>query len=611
MKKSKLIAVENFDAIVPPDYVIEAEEQYKHNLNTNSINRLLAFARPYSGRLLLSAVLMFMASAASVAGPYLVKVAIDSGLIAGDALALRNTILIYLAVAVLQWIGTYFRVNIMAWVGQTIIYDLRKKLFEHIQELSLGFFSRYSVGRVITRAINDVETLREFFTWAVLAIARDIFTLTLIIVVMLDMNLRLALLTFSVLPVMVLITVVLRRASRLAYRKVRAAISWVNSVLAENVNGVRVVQAFSRQKLNYENFRDYVNKYLLGRAVATAKISSLFSPSVDVLGAIATGLVVWLGGTAVLGETITAGVLVAFILYIDRFFDPIRDLSRRYDTLQSTLISWERIMGLMDTSVEVRDAPSARDLQKIQGRVDFNQVSFHYSDDPALILCDIDLHILPGETVALVGETGAGKTTLVKLLSRFHDPTSGSIHVDGLDLRDVTQASLRQQMGVVLQDPFLFNGTVIENIRFGRLDASDEEVEQAARAVGAHEFIIALRNGYQTTVEEGGVMLSVGQRQLLSFARALLADPRILILDEATSSVDTQTELVIQIALRKLLKDRTSLVIAHRLSTITNADRIIVIHDGMLVEQGTHQELMHNQGMYADLYRTGFQDEES
>ncbi|HKZ44483.1 MAG TPA: ABC transporter ATP-binding protein, partial [Anaerolineales bacterium] len=301
MKKPKLIAVENFDAIVPPDYVIEAEEHYKHNLNTNSINRLLAFARPYTGRLLLSAVLMLVASAASVAGPYLVKVAIDSGLIAGDALALRNTILIYLAVAVMQWIGTYFRVNIMAWVGQTIIYDLRKKLFEHIQELSLGFFSRYSVGRVITRAINDVETLREFFTWAVLAIARDIFTLTLIIVVMLEMNLRLALLTFSVLPVMVLITVLLRRASRLAYRKVRAAISWVNSVLAENVNGVRVVQAFSRQKLNYENFRDYVNKYLLGRAVATAKISSLFSPSVDVLGAIATGLVVWLGGTAVLG----------------------------------------------------------------------------------------------------------------------------------------------------------------------------------------------------------------------------------------------------------------------------------------------------------------------
>ena len=365
------------DSIVPPDYVIEAEQHYKHNLNTRSITRLLGFARPYTWRLVFSAILMFMASAASVAGPYLVKVAIDNGLIAGDAIALRNTILIYLGVSVLQWIGTYFRVNIMAWVGQTIIYDLRKKLFEHIQELSLGFFSRYSVGRVITRTINDVETLREFFTWAVLAMARDIFTLTLIIVVMLDMNVRLALLTFSVLPVMAVVTVLLRRASRIAYRKVRAAISWVNSVLAENVNGVRVVQAFSRQQLNYETFRDYVNRYLLGRAVSTAKISSLFSPSVDILGAIATGLVVWLGGTAELGESITVGVLVAFILYVDRFFDPIRDLSRRYNTMQSTFISWERIMGLLDTSIEVQDDPDAQEMPFIQGRVDFDNVSFH------------------------------------------------------------------------------------------------------------------------------------------------------------------------------------------------------------------------------------------
>ena len=596
--------------ITPPAYITQSEELYDKGINPQNAKRLVAFSRPYAGRLVVSAVLMLIASAASVAGPYFVKVAIDSGLNSGNPALLRYTILAYLAVSILQWIGTYYRVNIMAWVGQSVIYDLRKKIFAHLQDLSLGFYSRYSVGRVITRAVNDVETLRDFMTWALLAIARDIFTLALIIIVMLDMDVRLALLTFSVLPIMILITILFRRASRAAYRKVRAAISWVNSVLAENVNGVRVVQAFSRQKQNYEHFRGFVNRYHLERAIATARISSVFSPSVDILGAIATGLVVWLGGTAVLGQTISAGVLVAFILYIDRFFDPIRDLSRRYDALQSTMIGWERILGLLDTPVEVQDAPGAAELPVLQGKVTFEHVSFHYSDDPAPILTDIDLHISPGETVALVGETGAGKTTLVKLLSRFHDPTGGCIQVDGHDLRSVTQASLRQQMGVVLQDPFLFNGSVEENIRFGRLEATDDEIIEAAKAVGAHEFIGHLRKGYATSVEEGGVMLSVGQRQLLSFARALLADPRILILDEATSSVDTQTEQIIQKALSRLLKGRTSFVIAHRLSTIMNADRIVVIHDGRIIEQGSHAELLAKEGMYYELYRTGFQEEQ-
>jgi ATP-binding cassette subfamily B multidrug efflux pump len=594
--------------INPPEYVTQSEEQYDKGVNSQNARRLVAFTRPYLWKIFISALLMLVASAASVAGPYFVKIAIDSGINAGNVVILRYTILAYLTTAVLQWIGTYYRVNLMAWVGQSIIYDLRKKIFSHLQDLSLGFFSHYSVGRVITRAINDVETLRDFLTWAVLAIARDVFTLALIVFVMLDMDLHLALLTFSVIPIMVLITILFRSASRAAYRKVRAAVSWVNSVLAENVNGVRVVQAFSRQNQNYEHFRDYVNRYHLGRAIATARISSVFSPSVDLLGAIATGLVVWLGGTAVLGETITPGVLVAFILYIDRFFEPIRDLSRRYDTLQSTMIGWERIIGLLDIPVEVKDLPNAVELPSLKGEVSFEHVSFHYADDPAPILTDIDLHILPGETVALVGETGAGKTTMIKLLSRFHDPTEGCIKMDRYNLRNVTQSSLRQQMGVVLQEPFLFNGTVMENIRFGRLTASDDDVKAAAQSVGAHEFIEKLRNGYDTCVEEGGVMLSVGQRQLLSFARALLADPRILILDEATSSVDTQTEKIIQRALRRLLKGRTSFVIAHRLSTITNADRIVVIQDGKIIEQGSHVELLTHRDAYFRLYRTGFQE---
>ena len=309
-----------------------------------------------------------------------------------------------------------------------------------------------------------------------------------------------------------------------------------------------------------------------------------------------------------LGEQITAGVLVAFILYIDRFFEPIRDLSRRFNDLQSTMAGGERILALLDSKVEVMDAPDARELPSLRGDVRFEKVSFHYSDDPTLVLDGIELDIRAGETVALVGETGAGKTTLVKLLSRFHDPTSGCLRVDGFDLRTVTQQSLRRQMGIVLQDPFLFNGTVNENILFGRLDATEAEVVAAAQAVGAHEFILRLKNGYQTSVEEGGVVLSVGQRQLISFARALLANPRILILDEATSSVDTQTEQVIQRALATLFHGRTSFVIAHRLSTITNADRIVVIEGGQVVEQGTHAELLEKQGKYFELYRTGFQE---
>ncbi|MBI3739528.1 MAG: ABC transporter ATP-binding protein, partial [Chloroflexi bacterium] len=561
--------------ITPPAYVTQSEEQYDKGYDPKVASRLFAFTKPYTRRLVFAMLLMLGASAAAVAGPYFVKIALDSGLTAGNYDVLRYTVLAYLGAAVVQWICTYFRVNMMAWVGQAVIYDLRATLFNHLQQLSLGFYSRYSVGRVITRVINDVETLRDFLTWAVLAITRDIFTLILIIFVMLSMDLHLALITFSVLPFMVLATIIFRRFSRAAYRKVRAAISWVNSVLAENVNGVRVVQAFSRQKHNYENFANYVNRYHLERAIDASRIASFFSPVVDVLGAIATMLVVWLGGTAVLGHQITAGVLVAFILYIDRFFEPIRDLSRRFDALQSTMAGGERILALLDTEVEVRDANNARDLPAVSGGVRFESVSFHYSDDPALVLDNINLDIRAGETVALVGETGAGKTTIVKLLTRFHDPTSGCVRVDGFDLRTVTQPSLRRQMGMVLQDPFLFNGSVKENILFGRLNASDADVIAAARAVGAHDFIIGLKNGYDTSVEEGGVLLSVGQRQLISFARALLADPRILILDEATSSVDTQTEQIIQRALATLLKGRTSFVIAHRLSTITNADKIV------------------------------------
>lgn len=581
--------------------------------------RLFGFLRPYRWRFSLAMFLMLISSAAAVAGPYLVKIAIDEGLGTGSIAILRQTVLLYLAFAILQWISTFLRVNIMAQVGQSIIYDLRSQLFTHLQDLSLSFFSHYSVGRVITRVINDVGVLREFITWALLAVARDLFALVGIVIVMLSMNFRLSLLTFTVIPVMIWATTVFKKYARENYRQVRAAISWVNSVLAENINGVRVVQAFSSEEVNYHYFRDVVNKNNLDANLRAARVASAFPAVIDLLGAAATALVVWLGGLAVIrsqpgaADAITPGVLVAFLLYISRFFDPIRDLSRRYDSFQSTMAGSERIFALMDTPIEVQDEPDAVQLPDILGEVQLEDVSFYYQDadlpeDEQLVLQHINIHIPVGQTVALVGETGAGKSTLIKLIARFHDPTQGRVLIDGYDLRHVTQNSLRSQMGLVLQDPFLFNGTVAENIRFGRLEANDQEVQAAAQAVGADEFIQHLSQGYLSPVEEGGAVLSVGQRQLISFARALLADPRILILDEATSSVDTQTERLIQRALARLLHDRTSFVIAHRLSTVVNADIILVVHDGQIIEEGNHSELLALGGTYFHLYSSGFEE---
>ncbi len=573
------------------------------------VRGLVAFVKPYWRPLLVSVFLMAITSAASVAGPYLVKLAVDEGIEAGSLPTLRNLVLIYLTIAILQWSAIYGRVFIMSRVGQSIIYDVRSKLFHHLQHLSISFFSHYSVGRIIVRVINDVSVLREFITWAMLAIARDLFVLIGIIFTMVSMNLRLSLLTFSVIPLIVLITWVFRNRSREYYRETRKAISWVNSVLAENINGLRVIQAFSREDQNYAFFRDTVNRNNLDVNLKAARLAARFFPSVDFLGITAMALVVWLGGSAVLGEQLSPGTLVAFVLYINRFFDPIRDLSRRFDSFQSTMASGERILNLLNTPIEVQDAPNAIEMPPIRGEIRFQKVSFHYSDDPAPVLRHIDLIIPAGQTVALVGKTGAGKSTFVKLVARFHDPTEGCVRIDGYDLREVTQQSLRRQFGIVLQDPFLFSGTVRENIRFGRLNASDEEVEAAAKAVGADEFIRQLPQGYDTPVEEGGAILSVGQRQLISFARALLADPRILILDEATSSVDTQTERLIQTGLNRLLKGRTSLIIAHRLSTITNADRILVIENGQIIEDGTHSELIQKRGVYYNLYSFRFVDE--
>ncbi len=570
--------------------------------------QLMTFIRPYMGKIWLSTFYMAIAALAAVSVPYLVGRALDA-IEAGDLRSLQITALLFMVFQAVQWFFNHIRVNMMAEAGQSIIFDMRARVFEHLQRLSLGFFSRYSVGRVISRVINDVGVLRDFVIWSFSAVARDLFTLVGIVITLLIMNWKLSLVTFSVLPIMALVTFAFRKRARENYRRSRMAISWVNSVLAENINAVRVVQSFSREDTNYNYFRGVVNHFNLSANMTAAKLGSVFFPTMEFLGTLAIALVVWITGTQILGETLTPGVLVAFVLYIGRFFDPIRDLSMRYDGLMSTMASGERILSLLTAPVEVKDAPEAEELPPIQGDVHFDNIAFHYSDDDTLVLRDVDLRVKAGETVALVGKTGAGKTTIIKLLARFHDPTAGRVLIDGHDIAQVTQESLRRQMGIVLQDPFLFSGTVRENIRFGRLNATDEEVEEAARAVGADEFIRKLRQGYETPVQEGGVILSVGQRQLISFARALLADPRILILDEATSSIDTQTEHIIQEALARLLKGRTAFVIAHRLSTIVNADKIVVIQDGQMMEQGTHQELLEKQGVYHHLYSMRFEEE--
>ena len=586
----------------------QQDEILVKNYDPRIARRLWEFMRPYRWKYLLGVFYTLLQAVAVSSGPYLISIALDKGVALGDVAALRNAVLIYIGMIGLQWSMIYVRVNLVAKVGQSIIFNMRAQLFKHLQDLSLSFYSRYSVGRVITRVINDVSVLRQFVTWAIVASARDVFVLIGIIVAMIVMDLKLSLITFAVLPVMIGLTVGFQTLARANYRLVRASVSWVNSVLVENVNGVRVVQAFSRQGINYQFFRDEVNSYNLKLNLKAARLSSTFFPAIDFLGSIATGMVVWFGGRAVLGQDVTAGVLVAFVLYISRFFGPIRSLSMRFDQMQSAMAGGERIFTLLDSPPEVRDEPQAGDIPTIEGVVEFKDINFNYLDDDTPVLEDINLKVKAGQTVALVGKTGAGKSTMIKLLSRFHDPTDGQVLVDNINIRSVTQQSLRQQMGIVLQDPFLFNGTVEDNIRFGSLESSDEEIRQAAEAVGADAFISQLREGYDTHVEEGGVILSVGQRQLVSFARALLASPRILILDEATSSVDTQTELIIQAALARLLRGRTAFVIAHRLSTIVNADLIVVLDEGRIVEKGRHSDLLDENGQYAELYKMGFEE---
>src|SRR3990172_8588291 len=530
--------------------------------------RLMSYLAPQRRAISLAMALMVVGTLADLAGPYLIKVAIDGGVAAGDATALWLGALGYLLVNAAWWFATRERIRTMAIAGQSIIFALRAELFDHLQQLALGFYARHSVGRLISRVVNDVGVMREFVTWALVAVARDALHLVGLVVAMVVLDWRLSLLTFLVLPLIGVATVLWRSRAREAYRWTRRSQSRVTGTLSENIAGVRVVQSFSREERNYHHFAGDINRDNFDANVASARLSSMFFPTVDFIGSLAVGLVVWIGGTQVLGGGLTAGVLVAFVLYIDQFFNPIRDLAQRYNTFQSTMAAGERIFEVLDTEAEVVDVPGANEMPHIEGHVMYESVSFAY-EDGVPVLSDVSFEVQPGQMVALVGETGAGKSTLVKLLARFYDATGGRGRGGG---------------------------------------ATDGEVVAAAQSVGAHEFISKMPNGYDTEVEEGGAILSVGQRQLISFARALLADPRILILDEATSSVDTQTEKKIQAAMATLLEGRTAFVIAHRLSTIVKADLILVIDGGQVVERGTHHELLAQRGRYYDLYTMAFEE---
>jgi ABC-type multidrug transport system fused ATPase/permease subunit len=564
------------------------------------IKTLAKLATPYKRQTALALISLLAATATALAPPYLAKLAIDDGIRQDDLQALTFIVALFMVAGILSLVTSSAQTYFTGWTGERILADLRNLLFRHLQRLSLGFYERNRAGVIISRLTNDVEALDQLVTDGVTTLVQSTLFLLGTAVILFFLDWRLALATLTVMPLMFIATAFFRVYSARAYRAVRERLGLVTATLAEDISGMRVVQAFRRERTNERNFHK-VNAHYREANQQTVVLNGLYFPFVDFLSALATAIVLGYGGHLVFQGDLTVGTLFAFVLYLSNFFDPVQQLSQLYNTFLSAVAALDNIMKVMDEEPEVLDNPGARDLGRIDGDVSFEQVRFGYGEGPE-VLHGIDLHVPAGTTVALVGHTGAGKSTIAKLLARFYDPREGRITIDGVDLRDVTQASLRRQLGVVPQEGFLFAGTVRDNIAFGRPDADPAQVSAAAQAVGAHEFILALEDGYETNLQERGTRLSLGQRQLVAFARALLANPRILILDEATSSVDIGTERRIEVALRKLLADRTAFVIAHRLSTIRDADLIVVLEHGQVVEQGTHDELMAKRGLYTSLY---------
>ncbi len=581
-----------------------SDENINAKFDLKLMRQFLPYMARYRGATAASIVLMLLYTAFSLANPYLIGVAIDNFITHNDLKGLAIISIVLLVVNLLMWVTQYGQVWAMSWAGQQILFHLSSDMFTHLQKLALSFYDRTQIGRVMSRLQSDIDVLESMLSSGLLSMLSSLVALVGIIGAMLAMNVPLALLTFTVLPIMIVIAAFWQKHATRSFRRTRAAISMVNATLQENISGMRVIQSLVREERNRAEF-DELNAYNRDTNLEASRVAAFILPLVEVVAALAIMLTVIYGGTLVVQGSLQVGVLVAFTLYINRFFDPIRDLSQQYTQLQRAGVAAERIFQILGVPVEIADRPGASEMPPIEGRVEFRNVTFGYHPELP-VLRGFDLTIEPGQTVAIVGPTGAGKSTIASLISRFYDIQKGAILIDGHDIRDVTQSSLRRQIGIVLQEPFLFTGTIRENIRYGRLDATDEEVEEASRAVGLHELVLQLPDGYDTAIRERGRNLSVGQRQLISFARALLADPRILILDEATANIDTVTELIVQQGLRRLLRGRTAVVIAHRLSTIKGADNIVVLQAGHIIEQGTHAELLQRNGAYATLYAMGF-----